>query len=76
LAKDVEAIRELISMSLSDAGSEARAASIASTLSTWSRSDRIRTIRCRLGVNHAMIPVNAPKAAAYVNSYHRDYDAY
>ncbi|SDD86639.1 catalase [Cupriavidus sp. YR651] len=30
------------------------------------------TQRYRLGVNHAMIPVNSPKAATHVNSYHRD----
>lgn len=28
--------------------------------------------RYRLGVNHHQIPVNSPKGAAYVNSYHRD----
>jgi catalase len=28
--------------------------------------------RYRLGVNHHLIPVNSPKAAKYVNSYHRD----
>lgn len=28
--------------------------------------------RYRLGVNHHQIPVNSPKAAKYVNSYHRD----
>jgi len=28
--------------------------------------------RYRLGVNHHQIPVNSPKAARYVNSYHRD----
>ncbi|AZG15914.1 catalase [Cupriavidus pauculus] len=28
--------------------------------------------RYRLGVNHHLIPVNSPKAARYVNSYHRD----
>ena len=28
--------------------------------------------RYRLGVNHHQIPVNSPKAATYVNSYHRD----
>lgn len=28
--------------------------------------------RYRLGVNHHQIPVNAPKAAKYVNVYHRD----
>ncbi|MNL20958.1 Catalase [compost metagenome] len=30
------------------------------------------TQRYRLGVNHSMIPVNSPKAAKFVNSYHRD----
>ncbi len=28
--------------------------------------------RYRLGVNHHQIPVNSPKGAKYVNSYHRD----
>lgn len=28
--------------------------------------------RYRVGVNHHQIPVNSPKAAKYVNSYHRD----
>jgi len=28
--------------------------------------------RYRLGVNHHQIPVNSPKGAAYVHSYHRD----
>jgi catalase len=30
------------------------------------------TQRYRLGVNYAQIPVNAPRGASYVNSYHRD----
>jgi catalase len=30
------------------------------------------TQRYRLGVNYAQIPVNSPRGASYVNSYHRD----
>ena len=30
------------------------------------------TQRYRLGINYAQIPVNAPRGASYVNSYHRD----
>jgi catalase len=30
------------------------------------------TQRYRLGINYAQIPVNSPRGASYVNSYHRD----